>query len=50
MQAIIDRLEREGSVIRRGTGRFPPEVLRRPPIKIRASVVEALLEERRQGW
>jgi antitoxin (DNA-binding transcriptional repressor) of toxin-antitoxin stability system len=48
MQAIIDRLEREGSVVRRGTGRFDLSKLG-PPIKARRSVLEALLEERREG-
>ena len=49
MDAIIDRLEREGKVIRRGDGKFPPEVLKRRLIKTRRSVLEALLEERREG-
>ena len=49
MEALIDRLQRQGSVIRRGTGRFDPAVLRRPPVKTRRSVVEAVLEERREG-
>jgi antitoxin (DNA-binding transcriptional repressor) of toxin-antitoxin stability system len=49
IHAIINRLEREGSVIRRGSGRFPPAVLRRPLIKTGRSVLEALLEERREG-
>jgi antitoxin (DNA-binding transcriptional repressor) of toxin-antitoxin stability system len=48
-EAMIDRLERQGSVIRRGTGRFDPAVLRRPPVKTRRSVVAAVLEERREG-
>lgn len=49
VEAMIDRLERQGSVIRRGTGRFDPSLLRRPPVKSRKSVVEAILEERREG-
>jgi antitoxin (DNA-binding transcriptional repressor) of toxin-antitoxin stability system len=49
MEAMVERLERQGSVTRRGTGRFDPAVLRRPPVKTRRSVVEAVLEERREG-
>lgn len=49
VEAIIERLERQGSIIRRGTGRFDAAVLRRPPVKTRRSVVEAVLEERRDG-
>ncbi len=48
MEAIIDRLEREGSVIRRGAGRFDLSKLAKP-VKSRRSVVEAILEERREG-
>ncbi len=48
MEAIIDRLEREGSVIRRGAGRFDLSKLAKP-VKTRRSVVEAILEERREG-
>ena len=49
IEAMIERLERQGSVIRRGTGRIDPSVLRHRPLKTRRSVVEAILEERREG-
>ena len=49
VDAILDRLEREGSITRRGTGRFDLAILRRRPLKSRRSVVEAILEERREG-
>ena len=41
----LARLERAG-IIRRGTGKLPPDFLTRPLPKPRASVVEALLEDR----
>ena len=49
LQAMIDALERRGLVIRQGSGRFDPAVLRRSPVKTKRSVVEAVLEERREG-
>lgn len=49
LEAMIERLERQGVVVRRGTGRFDPAVVSRPPVKTRRSVVDALLEERREG-
>jgi antitoxin (DNA-binding transcriptional repressor) of toxin-antitoxin stability system len=49
MEAVIERLERQGSVIRRGTGRIDASILRKAPLKSRHSVVEAILEERREG-
>ena len=47
----LQRLEREG-IIRRGTGEPPLELMRTPgpTPKDGASVLEALLEERRSGW
>ena len=47
----LARLERAG-VIRRGAGPLPMELLRTPGPTPRdgASVVDALLEERRSGW
>lgn len=46
----LQRLERAG-LIKRGTGKVPLELIRTPPpaTKSGASVVEALLEERRSG-
>ena len=49
VEAIIERLERQGSVIRRGTGRIDPSIVQKSPLKSRRSVVEAILEERREG-
>jgi antitoxin (DNA-binding transcriptional repressor) of toxin-antitoxin stability system len=49
VEAIIERLERQGSVIRRGTGRIDPAVVRKRPLKVGRSVVEAILDERREG-
>ena len=48
IEALMQRLERQGSVIRRGTGKFDLSKLGKP-IKARRSVLEALLEERREG-
>ena len=42
------RLERQG-LIRRGTGGLP-EWLRRPPHRVRGSVLRDLLDERESGW
>jgi prevent-host-death family protein len=44
----LNRLERAG-VIRRGSGSFPPEIFRAPGPQVKHSVVEALIEERREG-
>lgn len=44
----LERLERQG-LLRRGTGKPPLDLLREPPPPVRASVLEALLEERRAG-
>ncbi len=44
----LNRLEREG-VIRRGTQELTDEFLRRRLPKAKASVVKALLDERREG-
>ncbi len=44
----LARLERAG-LMRRSTKRMPLELLRSPAPKARQSVVEALLEERRDG-
>lgn len=49
MEAMVERLERQGAVIRRGTGRIDPAVLKKRPLKSRRSVVEAIIEERREG-
>jgi prevent-host-death family protein len=44
----LARLERAG-LVRRGTGKPPLDLILKPGPRARASVVEALLEERRQG-
>jgi antitoxin (DNA-binding transcriptional repressor) of toxin-antitoxin stability system len=44
----LARLEREG-IITRGTGKLPPDFLTRPLIDLGGSVVEQLLEDRRNG-
>ncbi len=44
----IARLERAG-LVRRGKGRVDPSALRRKAPRARASVLEALLEDRREG-
>lgn len=43
----LERLERQG-LVRRGSG-DPRRILREPPPNLGASVLEALLEERRTG-
>lgn len=48
-EAMIERLERQGTVIRRGSGRIDPSMLRKRPLRVRRSVVEAILDERRGG-
>ena len=44
----LDELERQG-LIRRGRGGVP-DLLRRPPIRVKGSVLKDLLAERRSGW
>ena len=44
----LDALQREG-LLRRGTGRIPPEIVRGTGPARRAHVLEALLEERERG-
>lgn len=44
----IARLERAG-ILKRGSGTFPRRLLEEPPPRAEASVLEALLEERREG-
>lgn len=48
IDATLAQLERQGSV-RRGTGRLPADFLTRPRPRPKSSVLEALLEERREG-
>jgi hypothetical protein len=36
--------------LRRGTGKLPDDFLTRPLVKSTGSVLEALLEEREEGW
>jgi hypothetical protein len=45
----IAKLIREGKITRCGTGKIPEEFFTRPLPKAGASVLEALLEERRTG-
>ena len=47
--ARLARLERRG-VIRRGTGGRPDWFGRRRPVRLRGSVLEDVLTERRRGW
>jgi prevent-host-death family protein len=46
----LDRLVRQG-IVRRGSGRISPELLSEPPPRLEGglSILEALLEERREG-
>jgi hypothetical protein len=46
--AVLDDLERKG-VVRRGSGVLPHDFLTRTLPRSRKSVVDALLEERREG-
>jgi antitoxin (DNA-binding transcriptional repressor) of toxin-antitoxin stability system len=46
--ALLDEQERRGTV-KRGSGKLPPGFLSRKLPRPKASVVEALLEERREG-
>jgi len=48
LDEILDELERKG-IVRRGTGKVPAGFLNRKLPKARKSVVDALLEERREG-
>jgi prevent-host-death family protein len=46
----LRRLERLG-IVRRGSGRLPLELLREPPpLAAGASIVQAVLDEREEGW
>jgi prevent-host-death family protein len=45
----IARLERKG-LIRRGSGDPKRSLAKRRPVKLRGSVLEDLLDERRSGW
>jgi prevent-host-death family protein len=44
----LARLERAG-IVTRGAGEYPHELLDEPPPRAKKSVLEALLEERREG-
>jgi antitoxin (DNA-binding transcriptional repressor) of toxin-antitoxin stability system len=48
LDAVLADLERKG-VVRRGSGALPADFLTRPLPRARRSVVEALLDERRDG-
>jgi antitoxin (DNA-binding transcriptional repressor) of toxin-antitoxin stability system len=48
LDAVLESLERKG-IVRRGSGRLPDDFLTRPLPPTERSVVEALLEERRDG-
>ena len=48
LDGILADLERKG-VVRRGTGSLPPDFLTRALPRPRRSVLEALLDERREG-
>jgi antitoxin (DNA-binding transcriptional repressor) of toxin-antitoxin stability system len=48
LDAVLDDLERKG-IVRRGTGDLPAEFFTRTLPRARRSVVDALLEERRDG-
>jgi antitoxin (DNA-binding transcriptional repressor) of toxin-antitoxin stability system len=45
----VERLIREGKATRHGSGQLSDEFFTRPLAKAKASVLEALLEERRTG-
>ena len=45
----LAQLEREG-IIRRGTGQLPPDFLTRELPKFEGSVLEQLLEDRKNSW
>jgi hypothetical protein len=48
-EARLERLERAG-LIRRGKGDMREWLKHHKPIKVRSSVLQALLEERESGW
>ena len=48
LDSVLAELERKG-VVRRGTGSLPADFLTRTLPRARRSVVEALLDERREG-
>jgi antitoxin (DNA-binding transcriptional repressor) of toxin-antitoxin stability system len=48
LDAVMADLERKG-IVRRGTGHLPADFLTRPLPRAERSVLEALLEERREG-
>lgn len=48
LDALLDELERNG-IVHRGSGDLPADFLTRPLPRPRLSVVDALLEERREG-
>jgi antitoxin (DNA-binding transcriptional repressor) of toxin-antitoxin stability system len=48
LDAVLEDLERKG-IVRRGTGKLPADFFTRPLPRARRSVVEALLDERREG-
>jgi prevent-host-death family protein len=48
LEEILEDLVRKG-ILRRGSGEVPPDFLRRKLPRPRRSVVEALIEERREG-
>jgi prevent-host-death family protein len=45
----LARLERAG-LVRRGTGRIPPEILATRGPKVDVDLVASVIEERRSGW
>jgi antitoxin (DNA-binding transcriptional repressor) of toxin-antitoxin stability system len=45
----LQRLEQKG-IIRRGSGKLPPDFLTRELPKFEGSVVEQLLEDRKNSW
>jgi antitoxin (DNA-binding transcriptional repressor) of toxin-antitoxin stability system len=48
LDAVLEDLERKG-IVRRGTGELPADFFTRRLPRARRSVVEALLDERREG-
>lgn len=47
-QAKLSELERRG-MLKRGTGKLPRHFFKLPPLKFKKSLVEAVLEERRES-
>jgi hypothetical protein len=45
----LRRLEQQG-LIRRGTGKLPEWLGKRKPSRLRGSVLQDLLDDRRSGW